>query len=439
MIHLVRDRLLPQDRVAVFAYDRATPFTTDHEQIAQVLERFKARHDGIEAQLRSWFGGLAAIYGSRDMPRELRGAIDGIFAGPGATAVKTMPPGAIVDAGKVDQALRTAGEVLQVNELTAFRDPKTALSEAVDPVAALNLEGRSFDDYVADGVQSIQDLSHIYAGINYLRFLDGEKHLFFLSPTGLSLARAEDAKNLAATANKAHVTIDVLHVGWSADSWAISDSETMAERTGGQYTGLAYADKFVDRVDDATRSEYVIGYTPPNAAVDGTYRRIDVTVRRRGVTVLYRHGYSASVGTSLPDPRTLRVNSRLSAAATFADEIHDIVITGAQASNVKTGNVRSVKVTLTIRPDGLVFTDLNGVHSGTLDFSIFCADKLLHVVGSLGPTVTMNARDDVYQRLQRDGLPFTINVPVKNEADHVKVVVYDAKADRLGSVVIDVR
>jgi hypothetical protein len=37
--NFVRKRLLPQDHVAVFAHNRATDFTLNHEKAAQVLER----------------------------------------------------------------------------------------------------------------------------------------------------------------------------------------------------------------------------------------------------------------------------------------------------------------------------------------------------------------------------------------------------------------
>ncbi|MBE3034282.1 MAG: VWA domain-containing protein, partial [Actinobacteria bacterium] len=41
LLRFVRERLLPQDQVAVFAYNRATTFTTDHQMVARLLERFK--------------------------------------------------------------------------------------------------------------------------------------------------------------------------------------------------------------------------------------------------------------------------------------------------------------------------------------------------------------------------------------------------------------
>src|SRR6185295_12483571 len=75
----VRELLLPQDEVAILAWDRATDFTTDHAQILRVLERFKARHTGIEQMLKSRFSGLAAVYGGRDLPKDIRAEVNRVF------------------------------------------------------------------------------------------------------------------------------------------------------------------------------------------------------------------------------------------------------------------------------------------------------------------------------------------------------------------------
>jgi len=50
VIHFVRNRLLPQDQVAVMAFNRASEFTTNRAATLQVLERFKSRHEDIEAK-----------------------------------------------------------------------------------------------------------------------------------------------------------------------------------------------------------------------------------------------------------------------------------------------------------------------------------------------------------------------------------------------------
>ena len=84
-IKFVRTRLLPQDQIAVLAYNRATDFGTDHEQFAKLLERYKTAHETIETDLREYFSGLRAIYGAR-MCRRSFSKINAIFDAPGPPA-----------------------------------------------------------------------------------------------------------------------------------------------------------------------------------------------------------------------------------------------------------------------------------------------------------------------------------------------------------------
>ena len=49
----LKGQLLPQDAVAVMAWNRATDFTVDHQRIVDVVERYRTRHEGIETALRA--------------------------------------------------------------------------------------------------------------------------------------------------------------------------------------------------------------------------------------------------------------------------------------------------------------------------------------------------------------------------------------------------
>ncbi len=53
-IAFVRERLLPQDAVALMAFHRVTAFTTDHEAIVQVLARYKKEHERIWWDIRQY-------------------------------------------------------------------------------------------------------------------------------------------------------------------------------------------------------------------------------------------------------------------------------------------------------------------------------------------------------------------------------------------------
>ena len=66
----------------------------------------------------------------------------------------------------------------------------------------------------------------------------------------------------------------------------------LAENTGGR----AFPDRnefasALDQVFEENGSYYLLGYTPPNPALDGKFRRIEVKLNRQGATIRTRNGY----------------------------------------------------------------------------------------------------------------------------------------------------
>ena len=94
----VRERLLPQDRIALMAWNRATDFTTDHALIARTVARYDERAEAIETDLKQWFSGLRAIYGSKTIPPHIQRRIDAVFAEAGSLRPRELVPGQIPDA-----------------------------------------------------------------------------------------------------------------------------------------------------------------------------------------------------------------------------------------------------------------------------------------------------------------------------------------------------
>jgi hypothetical protein len=72
---------------------------------------------------------------------------------------------------------------------------------------------QSFDEFVAQQTETLQDLGNLFAGVDYLRYLDGEKHLVFVTPKGLTLPRGEDARAIALAASDARVAMDIVYTG----------------------------------------------------------------------------------------------------------------------------------------------------------------------------------------------------------------------------------
>jgi VWFA-related protein len=453
MVHLIRERLLPQDYVAVLAFNRATDFTTDHEKIAGVLDRYLKQHEKIEALMAQRFSGLAAAYGGLEIPKSLQASIDAIFNGPNAPGIRTVPDAQVANATRVGTDQRQVANALMTNEIRAATE-STLLT---DPVDGTNGVEMSFDEYVETNAGTMQDLTKIYAGISYLRYLDGEKHLLFVTERGLLLPRAEDDKGVAAMAADARVAIDILHTGGTpapvmgrgarggmapsgamAGDWRQQTSRTVAQMTGGEFTSLTTGKAFVDRLDQATRFSYLLGYYPANARLDGQFRRLQIRVNRPGLTGLtieYRRGYFAQQQIGPLDRARVLTYSRVSAAANSAQVIPDIGLT-LTASNVAAGDgTPAVQIVVQIRPEHLGFVEKDGRKKGAIDIAVFCADDKEHLLGESWNTVDLEMTPEAFAKFQTSGLRYTGTVPVKSAARLIKVIVYDAAADVLGSAV----
>jgi VWFA-related protein len=71
----------------------------------------------------------------------------------------------------------------------------------------------------------------------------------------------------------------------------------MAEETGGRVIDVGNNGKKMEaafsQIEEELRTQYVASYTPTNAKLDGTYRKIDVQCKGDGLKVQTRKGYYA--------------------------------------------------------------------------------------------------------------------------------------------------
>ena len=96
-----------------------------------------------------------------------------------------------------------------------------------------------------------------------------------------------------------------------------------------------------------------------------------------------------------------------------------------------------VDVTIGIANVGLTLED--GRHKGGLDIAVFCQNANGDGVGDLWQKMDLNLSEATYQRMLREGLPYSGRVTVTGIVKHVKIVVYDYATDRVGTIVRQVR
>jgi VWFA-related protein len=310
LLEFIDRRLLPQDQVAVLAYNRATAVTTAHEDVARVLARYEEQHLEIEALLAQRLSGLTGLY-DRHVSPSIQRRIDAIFGLAGGPIGEGTAAGEAA-AAAIDADRRRTGDELQRAALVEERTESLP-----DLTAALTAQivDMSFDDYIERSVTSEIDVSNVIKGIEYLRYIEGEKHLLYITHHGFGLFSADEEDALAALASDARVAIDAIHtsgvvaapkatsLGMSAlptpgqvfnQTFSVKGMRAVAEQTGGQAWAFQPGTHALTRLDQATRFQYVLGYVSSNPARDGAYRKIRVRVNRPGVRVIHRRGYYAA-------------------------------------------------------------------------------------------------------------------------------------------------
>jgi len=434
VLDFMRKGLLPQDHVGVLAYGRATDLTTDHESIVRLLERYRERHESIEALLDHWFDprGLQFAYGDPNPPPAIRRDMEALLDGPGLPAARQLatpgPPGD----GEYGEDQR---RVLALFDKTST-DPRRGW--------VYNAAAR-------------QDLEQLHAAVEYLRLVEGEKHLILFSEEGLLRIGDDPARRLAAMAADARVSISPIHTGGVPTSWrrtgnqvlflgptwdnlwANGDSRFFAEQTGGIWSFYRYASETLGRLERATRFHYVLGYYPPNPKWDGSNRRIKVTVSRPNVRVLYRRGYYAREELLPYDRRELTTQSRITSASAYRVLLKDISLTLSASVLNRSQGKWQVRAALTVDPTTIRFKQVDDRHVASIDVAVFVGAPSQRLVGEIRRRVDLNLEASSFIRLQQQGVAFTGTIDLKGPGRYVKAVVYDYGADRLGSAVIEIR
>ena len=404
LLRFVKTQLLPQDQVAIVAYDRALSFTTDHQKVAEALERFKKSHEDVDFALGQQLSdtGMAPLYGNRVLPRKLQTKIDELVLGPGAKP-----------------AIPASAEVI---ERQAFGE-------------------MSLDQFVTSSATTLQDQGNLMALLEYLRRFDGQKHVLFVTENGLRWPSDEGDRALASVANDARASIHAFEAGGMLAKGANEGVNTtvlqartlrslraISELTGGVAAIAEKGQDALDRLDAITRTGYVLGYRASNTAWDGVYRSISVKVNRPDVKVLFRHGYYRAPEIGGFDRRGFVTNDRLSQAGSFRREVNDIKVKTSASQRGDAGLVVEGKIDLS----RVTLATLDGSRVGLLNVAVFGFDSAGNSMGANMQELPLKLSEEEYARFLKGGLPYSILFPVIRGTRNIRFVVYDFGSDLVG-------
>ena len=438
-IDAVRDfisrQALPQDLIAVQAYGRVTDLTTGRSALLRLLDHYEREHERIEALLDHWFQGPWSF--DLEASPGIEAKVAAFFEASGLPQVRRLP-------------------LLEIDGESAFEQRRREAHEARARLLTGRVPERDFV-YEAAGRD---DADKLLGAIEHLRYFEGEKHVIFVSEDGLIGGRAADAERLWSRAADARVAVSLVQTGGVETSWqkgprgnaaplfmgpsptrllANADARAIARETGGVASSFRYASETLDRLDRATRFQYLIGYYPSNTSWNGERRDIEVRVRRPGVTVLHRGSYAARQDLVPFDRRAFLTHARVAAALGYRVRLTDIGVTVTGAVTRRQDGGQRVRAIVTIDPATIAFEERGGRHIASLDVAVSAGSRQQRPVGETRKRVDLALEPETYARAMKDGVVFETTLDVTATPRHLKAIVYDYASDRLGSAVTQIR
>lgn len=386
-----------------------TPFTRDFERLARIVERRRDVPVSVTAELAR-----------RD----------------------TFAPGTRGEAAVLDWLL--AGD-----QARDFLRPILPSAIGTPEVAGMRLSSGLYSALIGS------DLLKAAAGIELLRYEPGEKRLILVSLYGISspwehnvkgaitVRSAEEAVAFGARAANAGIALElIITIGTERGlAWAnaMQTMQSVASESGGEFASVRTVGQQMERIDEASRHGYIIGYAPTNPAFDATRRHLTIDVNRRDVTLIYRRAYTAQRELPPLDLRQHITRVRLEEAALAPIDFSDIQIRAS--ARMEAGGLIGprVRVELTIDPRHLALADTAGVREGTFDLLVLCGDRRGETIGSVAQRMALRLDQATWDTALKSGVLYTVVVPVAGRPMNAKVLIYSFDNDRMGSVSLTIR
>lgn len=214
----------------------------------------------------------------------------------------------------------------------------------------------------------------------------------------------------------------------------------LAQHTGGFFVrNQNYLDKGVERVLDDQKGYYLIGYTPEEAtfkSIDGRrkFHNITVKVKNPDLRVRSRRGFYG-ITDEEARPALVTPQQQLLAALTspFASGDINLRLTSLYGHDQKVGS--HVKSLLHLDTRALSFTkEPDNRHKAVIDLVAFTYGDNGRVVDHEIRTDTIRVADESYEKVLREGIVYSLDLPVKKAgAYQLRVAVRDSASQRIGS------
>jgi VWFA-related protein len=212
-------------------------------------------------------------------------------------------------------------------------------------------------------------------------------------------------------------------------------SRYLSEQTGGFSVENSNELLPAKRILEDQKGYYLIGYRPAGETFDRRFHKLSVKLAsRRDLTVRTRKGFYGVTSDQLrPAPRTRQQKFVAALMSPLgAGDVH-LQLTALFTNTPKFGSLVSSSMHVDAR-DLQLARQPDGWYEGSVDLIGVTFSDGGSVVDQRGVTQKLRLREDAYQRVMREGIVYTINVPIKKPgAYQLRVALRDNVNDHIGS------
>ena len=236
----------------------------------------------------------------------------------------------------------------------------------------------------------------------------------------------------------------------------MDSARLLAEQSGGKAFATNGMSDVIERVTEDSSYFYTLSYSPTNAKMDGSFRKIEVKIPGGKYSLSYRQGYVA-MDSALPgSAMSIRNHAVMKLAAENPGAVDPLlpfmdlgmpqseqillkarIVPAAAGENETAGKKDEVhyKVDFSVDLKDLdLRLDSDGLHKGVLNLSLIAYDRYGKVANRKESMVELNIKPDVYEIFQRTGVQMHVEIGVPKGQYWLRTGVYDQGSHRVGTM-----
>jgi len=195
--------------------------------------------------------------------------------------------------------------------------------------------------------------------------------------------------------------------------------------------------KGIQRIADESRTYYLLGYMPSNAARDGRFRKIQVRVAgRKGLAIRARKGYYAPLEGAKVAAKSQSIEPDIQAALDSPYQEQGVALrTTSYVFDETLLGKASALVAADVDVSKFAFQEKDGRFQDTLDYLVVVAHRETGEFYRYDQKIEMNLLPQTRERLAANWFPVVRDFELAPGGYQAKIVVRDHNSGRIGTVI----